>query len=204
MSIKAHIGLTGGIGAGKSTAARIFEVLDVPVYYADLEARKLMQSDPDLRREIIKLLGKEAYQNDELNRNWIANQVFNDHNLLSRLNGIVHPAVALHGRTWHDQQSEVPYTLREAALTYESGQFLHLDAVICVEAPQDLRIRRVMERDDATEAQVRARMHNQWPEDRRQLLADYVIQNDGKQTIIPQILLIHQSLISQASKYTHP
>ncbi len=190
-----RIGLTGGIGAGKSTVAKIFEVLDIPVYYADPAARRLMEEDPALASRIKSLLGREAYRQDgSLDRAWVASQVFSDMILLNRLNGIVHPVVGKDSEQWHQGQSKVPYTLKEAALVFESGDFLHLDAVICVEAPEEVRIARVMQRDEVTREQVLARMDHQWPESRRQMMADYHITNDGLAPLIPQIRQIHHKL----------
>jgi dephospho-CoA kinase len=189
------IGITGGIGAGKSTVARIFGVLGIPVYQADHRAKFLMASDPDIRELIIRLLGKAAYLDDHrLNTAWIASQVFSDPWQLSRLNGIVHPAVEKDYLDWHHQHVGLPYTLKEAALIFDAGSYLSLDATIVVLADEAVRIDRVMHRDHLSLQAVRQRIEQQWPESRRKLLADYTIDNNGHQALIPQVLAIHREL----------
>ena len=191
-----QIGLTGGIGAGKSTVARIFEMLNIPVYYADQRARKLMEEDPQLRSDIQYLLGSQAFDDDHrLNRKWIATQVFSDHDLLTRLNYLVHPKVKRDSDRWHTNHLQQPYTLKEAALTYESGQYLTLDAVISVEAPKELRIERVMHRDRVRQSDVEARMMHQWPGYRRRQVADFIIENNAERLLIPQVIHIHRTLL---------
>ncbi len=197
------IGLTGGIGAGKSTVAKIFEVLGIPLYYADERAKHLMQHDQALTAAIKDLLGDKAYNDaGELDRRWIASKVFDNDHLLTKLNYLVHPAVGLDGDRWHDEQEGVPFTLKEAALTYESGQYLTMDAVISVEAPLKLRLERVQKRDQIDATAVQARMRHQWPEDRRRMLADFIIENDGTQKLIPQVWSIYQSLLEELSSTT--
>ncbi len=193
------VGLTGGIGAGKSTVAKIFAVLGIPVYYADARARDLMNHDPALRAGIIDLLGSNAYQNDTLNRSFVAEKVFQDPVLLERLNALVHPAVGANYQGWHKLQ-QTPYTLEEAALLFENGAFLHMDAVINVHADRDIRIQRVVDRDGVSVNQVEARMDNQWPDNRRELMADYTIDNTGQHALIPQVLEIHRAIIELASQ----
>jgi len=189
------IGITGGIGSGKTTACRIFEQLGIPVYYADERAKQLMAEEPELRSEIIRIFGPAAYQADgQLNRQHIAKQAFNDQALLQQLNAAVHPAVARDSQAWHEQQQKVPYTLKEAALLYESGSDKALDKVIVVSAPEQLRLQRVMQRDGVDEAAVRARMDRQMPQEEKVRRADFVLHNDGKQSLIQQIHRIHQTL----------
>jgi len=189
------IGITGGIGSGKTTACRIFEQLGIPVYYADERAKQLMAEEPELRSEIIRIFGPAAYQADgQLNRQHIAKQAFNDQALLQQLNAAVHPAVARDSQAWHEQQQKVPYTLKEAALLYESGSDKALDKVIVVSAPEQLRLQRVMQRDRVDEAAVRARMDRQMPQEEKVRRADFVLHNDGKQSLIQQIQRIHQTL----------
>jgi len=191
------LGLTGGIGAGKSTIAEIFEVLNIPIYSADQRARYLMEHDPILIMGVKNLLGSQSYDDSEsLNRNWVAERVFADHDLLTQLNFLVHPAVTMDGDHWHTQQSDVPFTLKEAALTFESGQYLKLNAVISVEAPEKIRIERVMNRDGASASAVQSRMEHQWPEDRRRMMADFVIENDGLQALIPQVWSIYRQIVN--------
>jgi dephospho-CoA kinase len=189
------IGITGGIGSGKTTVCRIFEALGIPVYYADSRAKWLMVNDRQLINSIKNLLGTRAYLPDgSLNRSYISQLVFNDQSLLSQLNALVHPAVAEDTLKWHNEQREVPYTLKEAALLFESGSHLHLDKIIAVTAPEPLRIQRVMQRDDVSEAQVRSRIDKQMPEAEKIARADYIIYNDGQQLIVPQVLEIHHLL----------
>jgi dephospho-CoA kinase len=189
------IGITGGIGAGKSTVSKIFTVLGIPIYYADLRARNLMLTDETIKQGIIDLLGPQAYQNDQsLNSSWIAEQVFSDSWQLSRLNGIVHPAVEKDYAQWHDQQTGSAYSLKEAALIYDAGSYLQQDATIVVIADESIRIERVCKRDGSAPETVKARIEQQWPEYRRLQLADYIIDNNGSQPLIPQVLKVHQEL----------
>lgn len=187
-------GITGGIGSGKSTVCRIFEWLGIPVYYADDRAKQLMTEDEDLRAEIRMLLGEEAYLSDgSLNRAHIAGIVFSDADMLGKLNALVHPAVHRDGEAWHLRQS-APYTLREAALLYESGGYRLLDKMVVVTAPVELRIERVMARDSVDRSAVEARLSKQWPEEKKVEMADFVIVNDGIKPILPQILQVHRAL----------
>lgn len=193
------VGITGGIGSGKSTVCRVFEWLGIPVYYADDRAKQLMTEDEALRSKIRLLLGEEAYLPDgSLNRAHIAGIVFSDAVMLRKLNALVHPAVHRDGEAWHQQQT-TPYTLREAALLYESGGYMLLDRMIVVTAPEALRIERVMARDGVDRSAVEARLSRQWPEEKKVEKAHYVIVNDGSRPILPQILAIHESLYVQGS-----
>ena len=196
-SMSYKIGITGGIGAGKSTVAKIFSVLGVPVYDADSHAKRLMTSDIKTTRAIRNLLGPQSYLPDgRLNRPFIAEKIFKDIWLLNRLNGIVHPAVAKDFRAWHLAHDRASYTLKEAALLYDAGSFLQLDATIVVAAAAELRIQRVMQRDQCSKASVLSRINRQWPENRRLQMADYVIKNDGSTPLITQVLRIHQEILA--------
>ena len=191
-----QVGITGGIGSGKTTVCQVFEQLGIPVYYADARAKRLMVEDATLKAGIIQLFGEDAYLNDgQLNRAHVARQAFGQPGLLQQLNALVHPAVAKDSDRWHKQQEEVPYTLKEAALLYESGAHEALDKIIAVTAPEALRIQRVVERDDSDESAVRARMDQQIPEAEKVKRADFVIYNDGQQLLLPQIQRIHRALI---------
>lgn len=195
-----RVGITGGIGSGKTTVSRIFETIGVPVYYADDQAKWLITNDNSLKSAIIDLLGAGAYTAEGVyDRAYVANIVFGDAEKLKALNALVHPAVELHSRQWHETQcrSGVSYTLKEAALLIESGSQRHLDRLIVVTAPEHLRIRRVMERDGATEAQVRARMAHQLPESEKLALADFVVRNDGEHPLIRQVWQIHRLLTAK-------
>jgi len=189
------IGITGGIGAGKSTVARIFEVMEIPVYYADQRAKVLMKENSELRKKILSLLGEDSYlQSGELNRKWIASRIFSDSWLLNKLNGIVHPAVEDDYFNWHAQQL-APYTMKEAALLFDAGSYLKIDATIVVTASEEIRLNRVIGRDNSNVASVRARMNEQWPEQRRVQLADFIIDNNGGLGLVPQVLAIHQDIL---------
>lgn len=194
-----QVGITGGIGSGKTTVCKIFEQLGIPVYYADDRAKQLMVEQPSLIQQIKDLLGEEAYLNGALNRQYVANIVFSDTEKLSQLNALVHPAVALDGEQWHQMQKNVPYTLKEAALLYEAGSYQQLDRMICVVAPDELRIERVMQRDQVERSAVEARMAKQWPQKQKALLSDFLIYNDGTAFLIQQVLRIHQKLRVQNS-----
>ncbi|MEM9920627.1 MAG: dephospho-CoA kinase [Bacteroidota bacterium] len=190
------VGITGGIGSGKTTACRIFETLGIPVYYADNRAKQLMVEDAQLIAAISDLLGTSAYTPDgQLDRAYVASVVFQDKKKLDALNAIVHPAVALDGQRWHAAQTNVPYTLKEAALLFESQNHRYLDKVITVFAPKEIRIQRVMARDGVDEASVQARMKRQMSDEEKLKLADYILYNDGEQLLIPQVLEIHRRLV---------
>lgn len=193
-----QIGITGGIGSGKSTVCRYFKDLGIPVYYADARAKWLMTHDQALIEAIKGLFGQEAYSGEgQLNRAYIAGIVFNDPKKLQELNGVVHPAVARDQKAWHQAQNNVPYTLKEAALIYESGSHLNLDQVIMVFASEKTRIERVMARDGVDRKAVESRISKQWPEEQKLHLADFVIINEGPQDLEKQVQIIHQELTQQ-------
>lgn len=191
-----QVGVTGGIGSGKTTVCRLFEVLGIPVYYADERAKQLMVEDETLVRQIREAFGEEVYAGDgQLNRSYLSDIVFNNPDKLKLLNALVHPAVGRDSRRWHEEQTDAPYTLREAALIFESGSFRQLDKVIAVTAPKELRMERVMRRDQVDREAVEARMKNQMPEEEKVKRADYVIYNDGRHSLIRQVWVIHQALL---------
>jgi dephospho-CoA kinase len=195
-----RVGLTGGIGSGKSTIAQIFEVLGIPVSYADREARRIMNEDPDLRQQIINHFGPQAYQNGSLDRSWVAAQVFSDPARLEILNSLVHPATIRDGDLWMQSKAgRAPYAIREAALIFETASAGHLDFIIGVYAPLSLRILRTMERDRLSREQVLQRMRYQIDEEIKMRLCNAVIQNDGQQAVLPQVLALHQQLLTLAS-----
>lgn len=188
------VGITGGIGSGKSTIAKVFEVLGIPVYYADDAAKKLMNEDAALKEKLIAVFGKEIYQHGILNRPHLSGLVFNNPKKLAQLNSIVHPATIAHAERWMQQQHSA-YAIKEAAILFESGANKYLDKVIGVYAPVPLRISRVMQRDKSTEEAVTARMSRQMEEDKKMNLCDYVITNDENELVIPQVLTIHELLV---------
>jgi len=190
-----QVGITGGIGSGKTTVCKIFEILNIPIYYADDQAKKIMVTNELLIQDIKDFLGPDAYTKDgQLNRAYIANIVFNDQSKLDRLNSIVHPAMYKDGQRWHQQQTGVPYTLKEAAILFESKGHTLMDKTILVVAPQEVRIQRVMARDTTDKEAVLARMSKQMPDEEKIPLADYIILNNGKAPLVPQILKIHDKL----------
>jgi len=189
-----RIGLTGGIGSGKSTVARIFKVLGVPVYNADDEAKRLMTEDAALRTLIISAFGEESYTNGILNRKYLSAQVFNNSKKLNQLNSLVHPVTLKDADEWMKKQ-KAPYVIKEAALIFESGSQKMLDYVIGVKAPLALRIERTMERDHITSDKVEARINWQMTEDKKLSLCDYIIVNDEKQMLIPQVLALHETFL---------
>ncbi len=195
------IGITGGIGSGKTTVCRIFEyAFNIPVYYADDRAKWLMTEQTTVKSQIIDLLGSAAYQADgQLDRQYIAGQVFSNQQKLTALNNIVHPAVKADGLNWFEQQV-TPYALKEAALLYESGSHQQLDKIIVVTAPESLRIERVMQRDGVNAEAVQARIAKQMPETEKVALADFVINNDGQQFLSHQVRAIHQQLLAIADQ----
>lgn len=194
------IGITGGIGSGKSTVSKIFELLGVPVYYADDRAKDIMVRDQILVAQLKEHFGPETYDaNGALNRKYLGNIVFNDKEKLQLLNSLVHPATIRDSDQWASEQ-KTPYVLKEAALLFESESFHHLDRVIGVYAPQPLRIQRVMKRDNVTREEVLARIQKQIDERIKMKLSDYVIYNDEQQLVIPQVLKLHQQLLELAAR----
>lgn len=182
------VGVTGGIGSGKSVICRIFHVLGIPVFDADAAAKRLMTTDTGLARAIQTEFGKDAYYEDgTLNRTYLASEVFGDEIKLQKLNALVHPVVIQAGEEWAAQQ-DAPYSIKEAALLFESGSFKRNDYNILVVAPLALRIDRVMQRDGVAAENVKLRMSRQWSDDQKAELADFKIVNDGVQAIIPQVL----------------
>ncbi len=195
-----RVGITGGIGSGKTTVCRIFESLGIPVYYADDWAKWLINNDEAVRKGILEIFGPEAYtQEGEYNRSFVAKIVFENKDKLAALNALVHPAVERHSRAWHEEKAAAgtPYTLKEAALMVESGSHKFLDFLIVVTAPEGLRVQRVVRRDGVSAEQARARMANQMPEIEKVKLADFVIENDGEHALIPQVWKIHREILGK-------
>ena len=196
-------GITGGIGSGKSTVAGLFRILGIPVYDADSRAKWLMAHDAALKRALRAAFGEQTFSSTgELDRKYLARVVFKDPEKLKQLNALVHPAVARDAIAWHERQGQVPYTLKEAALLYESGSFRDLDFVIVVTAPEETRIERVMRRDGLDRGAVEVRIQNQWPEDQKAARADFVIHNDGRQSLIAQVMAIHRALTRQWQQHS--
>jgi dephospho-CoA kinase len=193
-----RIGLTGGIGSGKSTVAKVFEVLGIPVYYADDAARRIMNEDEQLRQQIMQHFGEASYKNNQLDRPYIATQVFNNKEKLELMNSLVHPATIRDAEKWMHKQT-TPYAIKEAALIFESGSQDQLDYIIGVSAPVPLRMLRAMKRDGSTRDQVLARMNKQIQEVIKMRLCDFVIHNDEQQAVLPQVILLHEKLVQLGS-----
>ncbi len=196
------VGVTGGIGAGKSLICKIFEIIDYPVYYADARAKTLISEDASLRSSIIKLLGSEAYDKEgNYNRSWVGQQVFKDKRLLKGLNDLVHPAVHADSAQWfEDQQS--PFALYEAALIIEGSTQDNFDALICVTAPEELRIERVMKRNGLGRDAVVGRIKNQTSDNEKRKHCHFEIINDEQHFLIPQILNVNQILLDRINNST--
>lgn len=195
MSIK--VGITGGIGTGKSFVSKIFIAMGIPFYDADFEAKQIMVTNEGVQQKLVASFGKEVYHEDgALNRKWLSDQVFGNQAKLDILNAIVHPAVIQAGIDWFAQQTAA-YSLKEAALLYESGSYKSLDLTILVTAPTELRIQRVMERDKVSRDEVLNRIGKQMPEEEKLRFADYVIVNDEVQALVPQIITIHQQILQR-------
>ena len=187
------LGLTGGIGSGKSTVARIFESFGVPVYYADDRAKSIMNQNPVVKKTITETFGKDSYIQGKLNRKYIGSIVFGNNESLKQLNHIVHPAVAEDFKNWCSCQTST-LIVKEAAVLIESGGMETVDKVVVVKAHVKTRIKRVMERDGVKEEDVIARLNHQMTDSQRLKYADYLIDNGGKQMLIPQVRLILQDL----------
>jgi dephospho-CoA kinase len=186
------IGLTGGIGSGKSTIARVFETLGFPVFDADKEALYLYESDPTLLSEVVQTFGDDVLlSGGRLNRMALANIVFREEEALKKLNALVHPRVARRFEEWKQQQ-HAKMVIREAAILFESGSDVGCDAVIVVTAPEELRVQRVMKRNGISESEVRARMARQWPESQLVERADAVIVNDDLTLVLPQVMRVSE------------
>ena len=187
------VGLTGGIGSGKSTIAKEFATLGIAVFNSDEQAKVLIATDAQVKKRIMAAFGEEAYQNGEYNRAYIAQIVFNNSEKLAILNGIVHPALAEYFKQWTKKQTS-SYVLKEAAILFESGNYKDCDYIITVTAPEEVRIARVMARDHCTEAQVRARMAQQWSDAQRIALSNAVIENIDLESAKEQVKRIHFQL----------
>ena len=188
-----RIGLTGNIGSGKTTVASCFEILGIAVFNADKQAKLLMNKDVNLKQSLIAEFGKEVYLDNELNRKYLSKLAFNDDLVLKRLNALVHPVVQEAFEKWSIQQSGA-YVIKEAAILFESNTYQSLDAIICISCPEEIRLKRILKRNDLSEKQVRQRMSHQWAEEKKISLSDYVITNDNSCLVMPQILSVHNAL----------
>jgi dephospho-CoA kinase len=191
------VGLTGGIGSGKTIVGQIFERLGIPVFNADLEAKKITNTDLQIIQALKTEFGNDIYIKQEIDRRKLASIIFDDKDALKKVNAIIHPKVHAYFMDWCKNQ-DTPYVIEEAAILFESGANNHMDLVINVHADELLRINRVVKRDHVTADMVKERMKNQLNDGERIHLADFTIYNDGKKMILPQILEIHKNILNQA------
>ncbi len=192
------VGITGGIGAGKSLISEMFRVLGVPVYHSDPKAKWLMTNSSSVKSKVIQAFGEVAYLWDgQLNRDYLASVVFNHPDKLETLNSIVHPALWEDSMKWAKQQTK-PYTLHEAAILFETGGYKNMDFNILVYAPAEERIRRTMVRDKVDRQSVIARMDKQMPEEKKMELVDHIIYNDGSQSLVSQVVELHHLLLMRS------
>ena len=192
------IGITGGIGAGKTTVCRIFATLGIPVFYADEESKRILFTDASALDRVRKIFGEEVFTNEIPDRKKLATIVFSNPEKLRELNSILHSAVFQHFDDWLLEKKHSSYILMEAALIYETAREGFLDKVIVVSAPEEIRIRRIMMRDKISEADIRARMKQQFSQELKEQKADFIIENDENQLLIPQVMEIHEELLSLA------
>lgn len=190
-----RIGLTGGLGSGKSTVAHIFEVLSIPVYYADVSSKRLMNENEKLKSAVQNAFGEDVFPGGILDRKKLAEIVFNDQNKLEQLNSIIHPATLQDAADWIKKQT-APYIIKEAALIFESGSHQLLDYVIGVKSPLSLRLQRAMKRDNISRDEAMARINKQINEEIKMRLCDFIIVNDEQQMVIPQVLELHQKFLA--------
>lgn len=188
------VGLTGGIGSGKTTVAKEFEALGVPVYIADVEAKKLIKRSKIIKRKLIQLFGESTYVNGVLNKPFVADKIFNDAKLLEQMNAIIHPRVARHFNKWVLKQSS-PYVIKEVAILFETGGDQFCDYIIAVTAPKELRIKRVLKRDKTTKKKVNAIINNQWNDEDKTERSHYVINNLDLASTKLQVLDIHEEIL---------
>ncbi len=188
------VGLTGGIGSGKTTVAKEFKTLGIPVYIADDEAKKLMCKSKIIKRKLIQLFGENAYINDALNKSFIADKIFNDTTLLEKMNAIIHPRVAKHFNKWALKQT-TPYVIKEVAILFENGGNKFCDYVITVTALKELRIKRLLKRDETTKEKIESIIKNQWSDEDKIKRSHFVINNVKITDIKYQVLNIHNKLL---------
>jgi dephospho-CoA kinase len=188
-----QIGITGGIGSGKSVVCKLFSILGIPVYNADDRAKWLTNHDPEIREKVIALLGFESYTKEGFyNRAFVASVVFKNEELLKKLNAIIHPAVLKDTGNWVSENADSIYLIKEAAIMKKAGENNNLDYVVIVEAPIELRIQRILRRDNRTENEIRAIIQQQASDEERAKIADFTIHNNETSALIPQVLKLHE------------
>ena len=190
------VGITGGIGSGKTLVCDVFRTLNVPVYHADPQARRIMEEDPDIHDRLIERFGGEVYSGGALNRTYLAARIFENEKERDFVNSLVHPAVHKDFLNWKKDHGDAAYVIEEAALLFESGAYKELDATIVVTAPVKIRLDRIMKRDKMMHNEIAARMSTQIKPEEAVKMADYVIINDDKTFVLPQVLEIHQKIMS--------
>jgi len=189
------IGITGGIGSGKTYVASVFQSLGIPIFNADIQAKKIMTSSGKLIKLVKEEFGNDIYKDSDLNKEKLASIVFSNSDKLQKLNSLVHPIVKEEFNNWCKKQTS-PYVIKEAAILFESNSHIGLDAVICVSAPLDLRMKRLLNRDDYSEKEIKKRIENQISQEEKEKLSDYIIVNDEKELLLPKIIKIHKELLS--------
>lgn len=188
------VGLTGGIGSGKTTVAGFFKELGVPVYIADIEAKRITNTSKIVRRKIITLLGEESYYTKGINRSFVAKKVFNDKKLLNQINNIIHPKVRQHFNRWVKKQKGY-YCIKEAAILFENGSYTQCDYIILVTAPETIRVERILKRDRISRKEIHSRLDNQWPDEKKIPLANFVIENTNLEDTKRQVKEIHNRIL---------
>lgn len=191
------LGITGGIGSGKTTVCKLFELLGIPVYFSDEESKKLLTEDLTVKHQVLALFGNTILDEEKnIDRKKLASIVFNNKEQLEKLNAILHPAVGVHFEEWLKKQ-KTPYILKEAAILFESGAYKQVDKIVTVVAPLELKIQRTMKRDGSSKEAITSRMQLQLPDEEKIKRSDFVIQNDEQTLLIPQVLAIHSTLINK-------
>jgi dephospho-CoA kinase len=195
------IGITGGIGSGKTTVCKVFELFGIPVFYADTVAKSIMHTDPVLKKQILNTFGEKSYfDNGELNRPYISSIVFKEESELDKLNALVHPAVFRAFDSWLANNIDAPYIIKEAALLFETESYKMCDLTILVISPEVSRIRRIKVRDGISTEEILLRMDKQFSDEQKKILADHILINDESRLLIPQILNLHQQFLKIGNK----
>ena len=190
------VGLTGGIGSGKTTVAKAFLALGIPVYIADEEAKKMMRNSKVIKRKLIAIFGEEAYVANDLNRPFLANVIFNDKSYLKKMNDVVHPRVAKHFNKWVLKQ-DASYVIKEVAILFENDGYKQCDFIITVTAPKEIRIKRLLQRDDTTIEKIETIMNNQWSDEKKVKLSQYIIENLKLESTKKQVLEVHTQILKK-------
>jgi len=191
------VGITGGIGSGKSIVCEVFKHFGIPVYYADIEANNLIISDKNIKKQLIEHFGKKIYSRNQLNKSRFSSIIFNDKKALQKVNSIIHPVVRQNFKDWIKKNKDKKYIIKEAALLFESGTYQDLDEIITISAPEHIKIKRIMKRDKTDKESVQKRIRNQISDTEKIRKSDHVIYNNGSQLILPQILSLHKIFLTR-------